>query len=123
GMTAEVAPGSLSLKAGETGLATVRVTVPANIAPGAQEIQTLVVAPQGGNAVPETIQLITLRRLPSPYLVHTKDGWDEVRAKVAKFDWAKQEAAKTIAAADEFQVPEVPPGGIGSDQGTKAVFK
>jgi hypothetical protein len=123
GMAAEVSPATLSLPPGQSGAATVRVAVPDRIPPGAQETQILVATTQGEVAASETMKFITLRRLPAPFVVFTPSGWDDLRAKVAKYDWAKNSAQRMIERADNFEVPTVPPGGIASDQNTPAVFK
>jgi len=123
GLPADVSPRTLALAPGETKTATLTVTIPADVPPGAHESQTLVALPEGGSSEPETLEFTTLRRLPAPYVIHDAKGWAELRAKVAQYPWAKKEAAQIIRQADDFEVPVVPAGGIPSDQGTPAVFK
>jgi hypothetical protein len=50
--------------------------------------------------------------VPHPFILHTAAGWQEVRDKVAKYDWAKQQLADTVRKADAWRVPEItgPPG-------------
>lgn len=122
GMQATVTPASLSLNAGETKTLNVRVQVPALAPGGSQEMQTLVAATTNG-ALETSIDFITLRKLRGPYIIHTEDGWKEVLAKTKQYAWAKKSLDDYIKKADEFTVPETPPGNIGSDAGTPAVFK
>ncbi len=121
-MPAEVTPAMLSLAAGASATASVRVAIPSGIPPGARETQTLVATAQGGSAEPVKLEFTTLRRLPFPFLVHDAAGWAGVRAKAAKYDWAKKEAADAIARADAWVVPEPFPHNRAPD-GTRAVFK
>jgi hypothetical protein len=122
GMLAEITPATLNLRPGESKSASLRVKVPALVPPGAQETQVLVATPQGENATPEKMEFITLRRLPFPYLVHDKAGWDEVRAKVTKYDWAKADANEIIKKSDAWNVPTAYPNNRAPD-GTLCVFK
>ncbi|MDR3708201.1 MAG: hypothetical protein P4L33_07855 [Capsulimonadaceae bacterium] len=121
-MPANVKPETLALAPGQSAPATISVTVPSRLPEAAQEKQVLVATPSGDGAASETVQFITIRRLSSPYLVFQKSGWDEVKAKAAKFDWAKKAEEDTLADADKFAVPDLVPGGIKSDQGSHAVF-
>ncbi|HEX8339797.1 MAG TPA: alginate lyase family protein, partial [Tepidisphaeraceae bacterium] len=123
GMAAEVSPATMALKPGESGQASVRVSVPESLPGGGREKQRLVVSAQDGSSPPQAIEFTTIRRMPYPYVIHTRQGWDDLRRKVQTYEWAKEEAAAVIKAADAFEVPVVPPGGIPSDQGTPAVYK
>jgi hypothetical protein len=53
------------------------------------------------------LEFITTSELPHPYLLHPAAGWQEVRAKVAKYDWAKNAQADTLKQAAAWRVPEV----------------
>ncbi|MBW8782510.1 MAG: hypothetical protein JF599_11565 [Verrucomicrobia bacterium] len=123
GMTATVTPAALTLAPGQSRVVTIAVTVPAWLPAGAQEKQTLVVTPQDHGEAAEKIEFITLRRLPFPYLVHTADGWDEVRAKVKTYAWARDELADIVRQSDAFEVPTVPPEGLPTENNSRAVFK
>ncbi|HCE45156.1 MAG TPA: hypothetical protein DET40_16570 [Lentisphaeria bacterium] len=48
-----------------------------------------------------------IKSLEHPYILHDKAGWDEVRAKVEKYDWAKQAAKGYIDQAEKWNVPSV----------------
>jgi hypothetical protein len=109
GMPAIVKPETMTLAAGQSEAVTISVTVPAWMPGGARETQMLVAMPQAEPPAAETLKFITSRRLPFPFLVHTAAEWDEVRAKVQKYDWAKEEQAEYVRAADAFQVPNVRP--------------
>lgn len=103
-MTAEVSPASLLLKPGETRNVTVRVQVPARIPAGGHETLTLRATGNGGSPF-DKIQFVTASQLDYPNILHTQDGWDVVRANVAKYDWAKQALAGYVKRADGWNVP------------------
>ncbi len=123
-MKCAVSPGVMELKPYETKSCTVGVFVPDHVPPGGRETQTIVATPSTGDvSKAESIDFITLRELPSPYITFDQAGWDAVKAKVAKYDWAKDDEAAIIKTADSFTVPEVyPKDPTKSDQGTPALF-
>lgn len=107
-MPATVEPKFLTLAPGASETVTVRVQAPKHLPAGAQETQVLLATPQNGK--PESMEFITLRRVPFPFLVHDAKGWEEVQSKVGKYEWAKKEQTKIVAEADKFVVPEVSKG-------------
>ncbi|MEO5683652.1 MAG: hypothetical protein ABIQ88_13475 [Chitinophagaceae bacterium] len=121
GMQAAVEPASITLQPGEIRKLDIAVTVPALAPQGARETQTLV-ATTSNNLPPEKIDFITLRKLKGPFLVHQEQGWKEVLDKIKNYEWAKQSLADYIKLADDFIVPDVPPGGI-AGEGSKAVYR
>lgn len=122
-MKASVSPGTMFLQPGESKNTRVEVTVPENIPQGAHENQMITATAGSSESNPATIGLITLKRLKSPFLVHQQAGWDEVKAKVEKYEWAKNAKTEFITTAERFQVDEVPPGGKPSDMGTNGIFR
>lgn len=122
GMPAEVSPKVLRLAAGASAEVTVSVSVPSNLPPGAHETQALIVAPQDGTGTPAKMDLITVRRLPFPFLVRDAHGWAEVIANTSKYSWAQQAAVETIKKADAWRVPQPFPDNRAPD-GTRSVFK
>jgi len=48
-----------------------------------------------------------IKSLDHPYLIHDKAGWDEVREKIKKYDWAKKSAETYIEQAEKWNVPNV----------------
>jgi len=69
---------------------------------------TLLICSQAVSA--EVIQMHPdpkITSLEHPYLLHDKAGWDEVRAKVEKYDWAKKAAKGYVEQAEKWNVPGV----------------
>ncbi|HEU5396369.1 MAG TPA: hypothetical protein VFV81_04325, partial [Verrucomicrobiae bacterium] len=52
------------------------------------------------------IEFITARELPHPNILHTVAGWDEVRANVKQYDWARKRQAEYVRAATDWKVPQ-----------------
>ncbi|MCZ4223487.1 heparinase II/III family protein [Pedobacter rhodius] len=121
GMPATVNPSVVALKAGETKKLEVSVLVPGTFPEGAQETQVLE-AVSATTSTTEKIEFITLRKLEGPFLIHQEQGWKNVLEKTKKYDWAKKSMIDYIRKADEFEVPEVPSGGIPAEN-SKAVYK
>ena len=46
-------------------------------------------------------------RLDHPNILHTRQGWDEVREKVKKYDWARKAQEAYVARAEKWNVPGV----------------
>src|SRR5581483_2192947 len=109
GMHAEVQPESLSLAPGASGEAKVNVTAPGWLPAGAQETQMLVATPQAEPTAAEKLPLITVRRVPFPFLAHTAAEWDEVKKNAETYDWAKAELRDMVRHADAFTVPQPRP--------------
>lgn len=121
GMEASVNPSSVVLKAGEIKKLEVSVLVPGTFPGGAQETQVLEAVSATTNQT-EKLEFITLRKLEGPFLIHQEAGWQAVLDKTKKYDWAKKSMLDYIRKADEFEVPEVPSGGIPAEN-SKAVYK
>ena len=107
-MSASVEPSHFQLAPGATAACVVSVRVPENgIPPGGHETQKLLAVRSAGGASLAQIEFITTRDLPHPNILHTTHGWDEVRDKVAKYDWAKTRQLEYVNAAETWQVPQV----------------
>jgi len=117
-MKATVSPAFVTLEPGQEKQVQVLVTLPASAPGGAQEKQTLLASTATSS---ETMDFITVQRLEGPYLIHTKAGWQAIKDKVNRYDWAKEALKVHLKNADEFVVPEVPKGGI-SGENTNAIF-
>ncbi len=106
-MTATVEPAMLQLEPGATASVAVKVNVPSRVPPGGHEIQTLRAIGNGTTSSSSVLSLTTAARLEHPYILHTKAGWDDVRAKIAAYDWAKEAADDYVARSDKWRVPGV----------------
>ncbi len=92
--------------AGGTANVKVSVQVPATgMPPGGHEMQTLLVVAGGGPL--QKLEFITACDVSHPSILHTPQGWEEVREKVKKYAWAKQAQEKYVKAAEEWVVPQV----------------
>ncbi len=106
-MTAAVEPQSLQLAPGEMQTIRLRVTVSPRVPPGGHERQVLLATANGDGSTSRELSFITTCELPHPYVLHTAARWGEVRAKVARFAWAKDAQEGYLAAAAKWIVPEV----------------
>ena len=106
-MTSTVTPEVLDLAPGESKAVTVTVRVPDRMPPGGHEEQWLQAIGNGDAAEAAKLRFITTCELPHPYILHTAAQWQEVRDKVAKYDWAKDAQADIVKRAGDWQVPEV----------------
>ncbi len=88
-MRATISPRKVLLEPGETSSCEVRVNVTDRVPPGGRERQKIVAIANGGRG--GELELITGRKLPHPYLVHTPERWDAIRKKVEEHEWAKEE--------------------------------
>lgn len=102
---ATVEPSAMALGPGESKPATVRVTVNPRVAPGGFEKDTLVVVPTGAPGAKCEVDFLTARRLPAPYILHTKAGWKDVLANASKYTWAKAQMDKLVTQAREWKMP------------------
>jgi hypothetical protein len=106
-MTTSVVPATLQIAPGATAACVVSVNVPRDgLPPGGHESQKLVAISNGDGATLARLELVTARDLPRPFILHTQQGWDEVRDKVKHYDWAKTAQDEILKTADAWQVPE-----------------
>ncbi|MEI8036986.1 MAG: hypothetical protein WCJ14_01225, partial [Verrucomicrobiota bacterium] len=108
-MRTAIDPAQVDLAPGESRPITVTVDTPADIPPGGREHQTIKVRPSADPTAEQSIHFTTVRAMPHPFTVHTKEGWDEVRAKAGKYDWAGEQNARYLKDADAWGVPQRPP--------------
>ena len=99
-MEPTVEPAALTLAPGESKECTVRVSIPERVPPGGHETQTLQAIANGDAAGAATLDFTTVHELAHPYVLHTPARWDEVRAKVANFPWAKEQQDAFVKKAE-----------------------
>ena len=111
-MIATIEPASFQLAPGETRMVRLRVGNSDRVPPGGHEDQVLQAIANGDAAAAAKLKFTTTSALPHPYILHTAARWQEVREKVARYDWAMEQQAEIVKKADAWQVPEVakPPG-------------
>ena len=106
-MVSDVEPSAFDLSPGESRLVKLIVQVSDRIPPGGHEEQVLQAIGNGAAANAEQLKFITTSELPHPYIMHTAAQWQEVRDKVAKYDWAKEQQDEILRRADHWNVPDV----------------
>jgi hypothetical protein len=104
-MGATVSPALVSLRPGETRKLTVRVNVAANIPQGGHERQMLQAIPNGNVAAAARMELVTASAFAGPHVLFNPVRWDEIRSKVGKYSWAREEQDNILKAADAWNVP------------------
>src|SRR5450756_933807 len=124
-MVSTIAPSTFQLAPGESRTAKLTVRISDRIPPGGHEEQVLQAIANGDAATATKLKFITTSELPHPYILHTAARWQEVRDKVAKYDWAKAAQADYVRKAEAWQVPEVakPPGNDPDDTMGAFVFR
>jgi hypothetical protein len=106
-MVPTVEPANVNLEPGETQVVRVRVPISDRVPPGGHETQVLQAIPDGAGASASQLQFITTCEVPHPFILHPAAGWQEVRDKVARYDWAKAQLADIVSKANAWQVPEI----------------
>ncbi|MDF7808681.1 alginate lyase family protein [Pontiellaceae bacterium B12219] len=117
-MVASVVPSSLALDPNEVKTCTVTVAVPARLPQGVREKQVLKAVPNGQGSAVQTLEFTTAVAVPFPNIVFTQDKWDEVRAKVEKYDWAKKGAADYEAIAKKWA-----PSDVATEMGAREAYR
>lgn len=104
-MPAKITPEHVDLAPGQSMGCNLEVEVPDRVPLGGQEHQTLQAICDGKEV--SRLDFITGRDLAHPYLLHTAQRWQEVREKIAKYDWAKKGQQSFIDRAEKWNVPTV----------------
>ncbi|MGJ8641095.1 MAG: hypothetical protein ACSHYA_17020 [Opitutaceae bacterium] len=104
-MSATIEPSSLRLEPGATANCKLTVNLPASLPSGIRENQIVRVIPNGDGSATESIEFTTAVAVPTPNIVFTEDKWQEVREKVANYDWAKDSLAEYEKTASNWEVP------------------
>lgn len=112
------------LEAGEKKVIFVQVVVGRQMVPGGRETQKLVIVPDGQYRKKQEITLITGCEVAHPHLIHTKEGWEQVRRKVEQYEWASRDFARYIEIADAWQPKRIENGYVSTaeDQNFKNGF-
>lgn len=106
-MVSTVEPAAFDLAPGETRHVTLTVKVSDRVPPGGHEEQVLQAIGNGDAADASQLKFITTSELPHPYILFTAKGWQEVRDKVAQYDWAEAEQGEILRRAESWRVPEI----------------
>ena len=106
-MVSTIEPSSLRLAPGESRTVKLTVKISDRVPPGGHEEQALQAIANGDAATATQLKFITTSEVPHPHIMHTAPRWQEVRDKVAKYDWACDAQADTVRRAENWRVPEV----------------
>ena len=106
-MSSRIEPDALQLAPGESRMVKLTVKISDRVPPGGHEEQVLQAVANGDAVTATKLRFITTSEVPHPYIFHTAARWQEVRNKVAKYDWAKESQADTVRRAENWRVPEV----------------
>ncbi|MBW8865261.1 MAG: hypothetical protein JF609_10145, partial [Verrucomicrobia bacterium] len=106
-MVSSVEPDSLQLAPGESRHIKVRVQISGRVPPGGHEEQVLQAIGNGDASHANQIRFVTTSEVSHPFLLHTSARWQEVRDKIAKYPWAREQADTAIKQAEEWQVPQI----------------
>jgi len=95
----------VTLKTHEEYEGTLEVIVSERIPVGAYEnIDLNVISKEDGSV--QTLQFITVREKPHPFLLATEELFTEVQEKIKNYDWAKSNFNSMLDEMDKFQFPE-----------------
>ena len=103
-MHSSIEPSSIELAPSQIKKCKVLVTIPASLPQGVREKQVLKAIANGNATI--SIEFTTAVTVPSPFMVHTSEGWQEIEEKIEHYDWAKEELAIYEAKAINWKVPE-----------------
>ena len=104
-MITTISPTDFDLNPGEIRLCQIKVHVPSAYPEGSREKQAIRAIANGSEVV--SVTLITASALAHPNILHTAARWQEVKDKVAKYDWAKKGLQEYEDLAKKWVVPEV----------------
>lgn len=122
GMKVKLSPKQLYLLPNQEAAVRVFVQGSSYLPAGAHEKHVLLATPLLNNATAEQLELISVVPVTSPFLRHDKTGWEEVKAKIGKYEWATKAYNDLLQEATGYVVPQVKPGTM-SDQGTEGLVR
>lgn len=100
-------PEEIILEPFEEKICHVNVAMSERIVEGGFEKQRIHVLPNGDGSKGQVLEFYSVRHMKHPYIANTEDGWNEVKDKIEKHEWARKIADLYISRAEEWQVPEI----------------
>lgn len=110
-MSAEISPAEFSLEPEGVQEVEVSVQVHDYMPAGAHEKTRVRFVPEGDSAQGVEAAFMTLRRLEHPYIYHTAEKWQDVKANIEKYDVFKPEYERMKKDAEDWEVPPMVPYG------------
>lgn len=101
-MKAVIEPSSMVLAPGERRTCVLSVDVPSKLPTGIREKQILKAIANGNGSSAATLTFTTAVSVPFPNSMFTAEGWQEIREKAKKYDWAKESYDKYVSQADRW---------------------
>lgn len=98
-----VEPATAVVESNATTTFTVRIPVHDGFVPGGSEHTCIRFTPDGDDMASDAVELVTMRTLPHPYLVHTADGWRDVAARIRDYPKFAPEHDRWHALADQWE--------------------
>ncbi|MDW5290187.1 heparinase II/III family protein [Formosa sp. PL04] len=95
----------ITLKANAFYKGTLTVIVSDRMPLGGQESSVIVVSDKQGNQL-ETLEFISVRSKPHPFLLVTDVIFKDTKQKIAQYDWAKENLEAMLLELDGFEFPE-----------------
>lgn len=77
------------------------------IVEGGFEKHRINVLPNGDGSQGQMLEFYSVRHMKHPYIANTEDGWDEVKEKIEKYEWARKIADTYIERAEQWEVPDI----------------
>ncbi len=104
-MAASLSSSSFKLSPGDIETVTLDVVIPESLPEGIREKQIVKAVPNGKGRATETITFHTAVAVPTPNIVFTDDKWQNVKDKVANYEWAATELAELEKKVSKWKVP------------------
>jgi hypothetical protein len=105
-MKAIIEPSALDLAPGEVKTCMLTVDVPSKLPTGIREKQVLKAISNGNGASVATLEFTTAVSVPFPNIMFTAEGWQNIRDKAEKYDWAKRGYDRYVRDAERWDPPK-----------------
>lgn len=105
-MDAKLSVNAVDLEPGETKTVQLTVNIPEHLPAGIRERQVVKAISNGLGTSETSLEFITAVSVPTPAIVFTAEGWQKVKDKAEKYDWAKKGFDEYVRKAERWKVPE-----------------
>ncbi|AWW32776.1 hypothetical protein DN752_22985 [Echinicola strongylocentroti] len=105
-MKAKLSNNIIELAPGESKEMELSVYIPDHLPEGIREKQVIKAIANGMGESEATLTFTTAVQLPFPNIVFTPDKWQDVKDKVANYEWAKEGLAAYEEKAQQWKVPK-----------------
>ncbi|MEG2583617.1 MAG: hypothetical protein RSA27_03815, partial [Oscillospiraceae bacterium] len=90
----------------ETKKCVLSVTMSERIAHGGFEKQTIFCIPNGMGNLSKSLTFTSVKYLPHPYILHTENGFNDVKEKIKNIAWAKKIFEEKLKRANDWEPPK-----------------